>query len=177
MESLGPALTDKWLCEFKSNRKESAECPSHCLKDFLHSLPAIATVKNPEERLLCINTEYTRVLGKSKSEVENHLPAEIWGRPFAGLIMAHDELVRRTRQSYLFIENVPTRAGRADRLNLRFPIFDSDGQIEMTGTLGFDYELMRRGMRLLESPGPAAQAYLFVPIEEDDSLKQVFSAR
>jgi hypothetical protein len=43
----------------------------------------------------------------------------------------------------------------------------------MTGTLGFDYQLIRRGIDRLRSSKSRAQAYLFLPTDNPDSLKLV----
>jgi PAS domain-containing protein len=174
LASMGPEPTAKRRYEFSTEPKKHEECPSHCLKDFLHSLPAIATLKNLDGRLLCVNTEYSTVFGKQRSEVENRLSSEIWGRPFADLIGAHDEIVRTSKRTWAFIESVPTREGPRDRLDFRFPIFDSENNLEMTGTLSFDYQLIKKGLDRLRTPGPAARAYLFV--DGKDSLKLVYSA-
>jgi len=178
--SLHPESSGKRLCPFATLPSTTPESPFHCLKDFLHSLPAIATVKDLDGRLLCVNTEYTKVLGKHRVEVENHLSTEIWSRSFADVIIAHDDVVRHTCQTFASVEHVPTRQGLRHRLNIRFPIFDSfksDHKLVMTGTLGFDYELMRRGIERLKAPEPAVRAYLFLPPGEQDSLKLVYSTK
>ncbi|MBZ5506019.1 MAG: PAS domain-containing protein [Acidobacteriia bacterium] len=181
-KSLAPE-TGQALQPFKTKVNTTPECDFHCLKDFLHSLPAIATVKDFEGRLLCVNSEYTKVLGKHRSEVENRFSGDIWDSSFAAVIRAHDDVVRHTGKTFASVESVPTLLGPRNRLNFRFPIFNTEGKAEsteprlvMTGTLGFDYELLRRGVDRLKRSSSPASAHLFLPAEEKDSLKQVYSA-
>lgn len=164
------------ICEFATDPSIKPETLFHCLKDFLHSLPAIATVKNLDGRILCVNDEYTRVLGKRRRDVEGLLSTQIWDQPFADIVMAHDELVRRTSVTFLSVEKVSTRIGLRDRLNFRFPIFDSHNKLVMTGTLGFDYALLIKGVELLKSSRHAARAHLFLQPDDPDTLKLVYTA-
>jgi len=182
-ESLAPETSNTGVRPFPTRVNTTPECDFHSLKHFLHSLPAIATVKSMEGRLLCVNSEYTTVLGKHRSEVENRLSTEIWDKSFAAVIMAHDDMVRHTGQIFATVESVPTLLGPRNRLNIRFPIFDLDAKVDareskpvMTGTLGFDYELLRRGVERLKASSSSASAYLFLPSEDKDSLKPVFAA-
>ncbi|HEY6766854.1 MAG TPA: PAS domain-containing protein [Candidatus Sulfotelmatobacter sp.] len=181
-KSLSPETSNTGVWPFSTRANTTPECDFHCLKDFLHSLPAIATVKSLEGRLLCVNSEYTKALGKHRSEVENRLSTEIWDKSFAAVIRAHDDVVRHTGQVFATVENVPTLLGPRNRLNLRFPIFETEGKagpkepkLVMTGTLGFDYELLRRGLDRLKASSSPAVAYLFLPAEDKDSLKPVYS--
>jgi glyoxylase-like metal-dependent hydrolase (beta-lactamase superfamily II) len=48
------------------------------------------------------------------------------------------------------------------------------GNIGMTGTLGFDYKLLRESIDLLREPG-APRAYVFLP-GHDDHFKLVYTA-
>jgi PAS domain-containing protein len=156
--------------EFETEFVPAPTCALHCLKYFLHSVPAIATVKNLDGRLLCVNAEYTKILGKERNEVEGLHSTQIWPQSFARLIIAHDSLVRKTRKPYFTVENVPTRTGLRDRLNIRFPIF-AGSELTMTGTLGFDFELIRNGLRLLRDHATATRAYVLPSSQEAGSFK------
>jgi hypothetical protein len=64
---------------------------------------------------------------------------------------------------------------KKERLNLRFPIFGATGEIEMTGTLGFDYTLLRQAVEKLVPQSnierPAIETvYSFAP-DIPDSLR------
>jgi hypothetical protein len=168
------------ICEFATPPIPTPEALLHCLKDFLHSLPAIATVKNLEGRVLCVNEEYTRVLGKRRREVEGLLSEQIWDRSFADTVVAHDAFVHQFRQTFISVEQVPTRIGLRDRLNFRFPIFDAQNELVMTGTLGFDFKLLLEGIQKLKASRHAASALLFLQPENrenPDSLKVVHTVR
>ena len=144
----------------------------HCLRQFVEVVPAIATVKDPQGRLLYVNPEYTTVLGKQKRAVEGRLSREIWDGPIADLIYAHDDMVRDTGKRYASIERIPiANKSLRDRLNFRFPIFDSCHNLLMTGTIGFDYGLIRRGVELLSTAESRGRSFLFE--DGPDSLKPI----
>src|SRR5207245_10903555 len=113
-------------------------------------------------RLRFVNPEYTKVLGKEKTAVENRLSKEIWGGALADLIMAHDDMVRKTKhhRPYVSVERLPTPTVEKDRLNLRYPIFERQ-KLVRTGTIGFDYSLLRRAVGRLAAGGNSARAYIF----------------
>lgn len=122
------------------------------LTSFAEFLPAIATVKNLEGRLLCVNPEYTRVTGKEKAEVFGRLPTENWPAETAHTIMLHDQLVRETQSVFMTVNTLPSRGqAKTDRFNVRFPIFDSGGRLEYTGSFGFDHDLMLRALKVMDS--------------------------
>jgi PAS domain-containing protein len=174
--TLSPQSNEKSFCEFSSETSTTPEAPLHCLKDFLRALPAIATLKNLKGRFLCVNEEFIRILGKQRSAAEGKLATQIWERPFANLISAHDELVRLSGQTFASVEEVPTRAGKRNHLTFRFPIFGEGHHLEMTGTLGFDYELLSEGIQRLQESDTPGRAYLFLSRDDRDSLKLVYTS-
>ena len=138
-------LADRPSLEFWRDRLVA--WPDSLLQDFMSCFPAIATVKDLEGRLLCPNPEYTRVTGKLREDVVGRLPIENWSgtnQLLAELIMYHDLLVRETGAPFISVEAIPTASGNQDRLNVRFPIFASDGSLEMTGQLGFEFSVLKR---------------------------------
>ncbi len=137
-------LADRPSLEFWKDRLIA--WPDSLLRDFIRCLPAIATVKDLEGRLLCPNPEYTRVTGKHREDVVRRLPVENWSgtnQLLAEIIMYHDLLVRETEAPFISVESIPISSGNQDRLNIRFPIFDSTGTLELTGQLGFEYSVVR----------------------------------
>ena len=47
----------------------------------------------------------------------------------------------------------------------------------MTGTPGFDYDLIRAGIERLRASKTRAEAYLFLPLDHKGSRKQVYRPR
>jgi len=115
----------------------------HALKEFISSVPGITTVKNLGGVLLCVNSQYERVTGKRKEDVRGKRPAENWPPSSARMIMDHDLVVRETCAPFLSVETLELGSKKLERLNLRFPILGPTGQLELTATLGFDYNLLR----------------------------------
>jgi PAS domain-containing protein len=127
------------------------------LKAFVESLPAIATVKNLEGRLRCINSEYSRVTGKSRDDVLNRLPGDNWPvSPTGELIAVHDRLVRETMAPFMTVDTLRFADGRTkvDRLNIRFPIFHPDGSLIFTGSFGFDLATMLEALKSRSHSAP-----------------------
>ncbi len=122
--------------------------PSSLLKEYLGALPAIAVVKDLEGRLLWVNERYSRVTKLKGDDVLGHLPGDHWPRSVAEPIMIHDRLVREARKSFVSVESMPANQG-GERLNVRFPIFNSAGELELTGTIGLDYRGIRTAIEEL----------------------------
>jgi PAS domain-containing protein len=148
-------------CRLPSDHPRSIEISetfnsTELLEAFVESLPAIAAVKDLDGRLLCVNGEYFNVTGKRKRDVINRLPTENWPAVTAQLVMAHDQLVRETQSPFMSVETLvfENPARTVDRLNLRFPIFGADGELVLTGTIGFDYHALLKGLALTEAAVP-----------------------
>jgi PAS domain-containing protein len=152
---------------FSSDYAEAAA--DSLLSDFVHWVPAIAVAKDPCGHLLSVNHRFYSVTGKG-AEVIGRLPCENWPEGTADLITAHDQLVRETGAPFLSVEKIPTNRGYCERLNLRFPMFGSHGEIEMTGVLGFDYGLMQTAIETLSKSGAYSTVCMFEP-EQDESTR------
>jgi PAS domain-containing protein len=127
----------------------------HALKSFVYNVPAIATIKSSTTGvLLCVNDQYEKVTGKKREDL----------------------VVRETSAPFLSVEILEMDSDeKKERLNLRFPIFGATGEIEMTGTLGFDYTLLRQAVEKLVPQSnierPAIETvYSFAP-DIPDSLR------
>jgi PAS domain-containing protein len=134
------------------------------LSDFLYWVPAIATIKDPNGRLLCVNHKYYSVTKKT-DDVIGKLPSENWPASTADLITAHDQLVRETKTPFVSVETLELSEQSLERLTFRFPILGSQGEIEMMGTLGFDLGLITRAISELAKPGD----FLIIPEPAADS--------
>lgn len=138
------------------------------LAGFVRWMPAIAAVKDPCGHLLCVNQEFHDVTHKGR-EVIGRLPSENWPPETAALITAHDQLVRETGAPFISVETITPNIGatiapKIERLNVRFPIFRSEGEMEMTGVLGLDYSLMKAAIEELSQ----ADGYRKVCVLERD---------
>jgi PAS domain-containing protein len=139
------------------------------LTRFVHSLPAAAAFQDFDGRFLCVNEEYSKLAGKNRRDIENRLPKDIWEPEFAGIMMLHEEFVRRSGKPFVSVEKIPTSSGPVDWLNIRFPIFDEQKEkdqqrtVHRTGTLGFDYtwisKIIDKVLQLPEGKPPSALVY------------------
>lgn len=121
------------------------------LAEVLHAMPATVAIKDLQGRILYTNREFTRVTGKKPEDVLNKTTTQNWPGPEGMLIFMHDELVRVSKAPYLSIETITVANPAKERLNLRFPIFNSAGELEFTGTLGLSSDAVHKSLELLKS--------------------------
>jgi DNA-binding GntR family transcriptional regulator len=134
------------------------DVPANLLAGFLNALPAIAALKDLRGRMLWVNPEYERVTGKRPDEVIGVVPTENWQARGEG-IAAHDEAVRNTRNSYLTCDPILVANDEVRRINIRFPLISPSGELEMTGLVGFDFDLVNRGRAMLRALAEGGQAW------------------
>jgi hypothetical protein len=89
-----------------------------------------------EGRTVLANEELKSLIGRE--DVVGQCPSDYWDTPVAQLVMAHDQVVREHNVPILCAELIPAKNTIRERLAIRFPIRDKEGQVEMTGALGFD---------------------------------------
>lgn len=135
------------------------------LSEVIDALPATVAIKELNTNLVYANREYERVTNKPIATVLNRPTWENWPGPEGALIMMHDELVRESKVPWLSIETLPKGTVGRTRLNLRFPIFNLGGELEFTGTLGFNSEAIDKALKLLSTGGSAV-----VKLSDDPSL-------
>jgi PAS domain-containing protein len=166
---LGPkAHTEQRACRFSDDSLiffPAVASPDSLLTSFFDCLPVVATVKNSIGKLLWVNKEYYALTGKN--DALGHFSSDNWPAAVANLIMAHDQMVRETKATFASLESLnekdlpPARRNEGERLNIRFPIFDSRGNVAMTGSLGLDYGLITRAIeRLILLSGKEAMVTL-----------------
>jgi hypothetical protein len=138
------------------------EVATSLLANFWEWVPAIAVIKDSQGHLLDANQRFFKVTRKSLDAIGG-LPSDNWQPATADLIIAHDQLVRETQAPFLSVETIEADGVSFERLNLRFPIFGSDGAIQMIGVLGFDYGLIRLAIETLSGPNGHRQVCVFDP--------------
>jgi DNA-binding GntR family transcriptional regulator len=121
------------------------------LTSFFRALPAVATWKDMQGRLLWANAAYEKVTGKAKDEAIGHLSSENWPGPCGEIIAQHDSKVRLTQQPYMTIDRLTFQQSALCRLSLRFPVFDDHLHLAGTATIGFSQELLVKCDSLLRA--------------------------
>jgi DNA-binding GntR family transcriptional regulator len=138
------------------------------LTAFLNALPAIATLKDLQGRMLWTNVEYERVTHRMRDDVLGSLPTENWGR-FGDPIVGHDAIVRQTRKPHLTFDWIPVDDKEVQRVNIRFPVFDEEKSLQMTASLGLDYRVVIKGRAMLDGLAEGRQAWTEMPLEGDSA--------
>jgi PAS domain-containing protein len=102
------------------------------LASFLEQLPTAAVVKDREGKLLWANGTYLSIVArKALSEIAGFRTSEIV-EVAEGTLEKHEELVRQQKTGLLACEVV----NHIQRRTLRFPILDSEGDIEFLAAIG-----------------------------------------
>lgn len=99
------------------------------LQAFLDNSPAVIYVKDPEGRYLLINRMYERLFGYSREEVMLKTDFDIFPADIAQTLRENDQWVVRERKSMEVEESVPHDDGVHHYMSLKFPLFDSDGEL------------------------------------------------
>jgi PAS domain-containing protein len=117
---------------------------------FFQALPAIATWKDLGGRMVWANLEYERVTRKTLNEAIGNSPVENWPPEVGEPMMAHDSMVRETKALHLTSDRIVVAGREYERINIRFPIFGHDWELEKTASLGIDLRIITAGAALLE---------------------------
>lgn len=128
------------------------EEPAALLLEFFRALPAIATWKDLQGRMVWANKEYERFTGKLRDTAIGQLPTGNWDEDQGKMIMIQDTIVRRTKAAHLSANQLIVKGEPQWRLTIRFPIF-GDSELAMTGTLGLSYDIAREALKLLKQKG------------------------
>jgi PAS domain S-box-containing protein len=124
-------------------RTQALEQGDQRLRAFLDSMPAIAWIKDSQQRYTWISASYTRVLGKRPEEMLGRLNFEVWGAELAEQFRGDDEKVLRAGSAVQALNNVPAVDGTMMRLMvLKFPLPDASGQTGIAA-VGFDISPLR----------------------------------
>ena len=136
--------------------------PSALLVSFFYSVPAIATWKDLQGRMIWANQEYERVIGRKRDEVVGHLPTDNWSGDVGTAILGHDALVRESGIPHLTVDELPVGDKTLQRLNIRFPVFSADSRLLNTASLGIDLRIARAGSTLLNNASSGEQKWRFL---------------
>jgi hypothetical protein len=174
-QSLQPGASDSFEVPPVDPNAEPSPLPDTMLHSFIQSLPGIVTVKDgPTDRLLWINAEYGRVIGRRRSEVVGKRPSENWAGELGAHIERRDGEVRSSLSAVMSVEGIPTASkGLQERLNIRFPMLEmKDGSPKMShiGTIGFPYQVFKAGLAMLRNTVPRHQSALLLA-DDPDSLE------
>jgi len=124
---------------------------------FMNNIPAVATIKDREGRVLYINEPMARTFKIKLEDVRGKKLAD-WIPEAAEVIQAHDQEVLFEKRVLQFEEVVKTPDGvRRHWLSLRFPIEEPDGQI-LIGVVGVDITDRKQAEVALQQAKDMAEA-------------------
>lgn len=139
--------------------KEASGSPdSEWAVEFIDQLPVVAVVKDLDYRVLWTNRAYCTLTNKPQSELIGKTAREIWGTSpddlkYAEQILAHEKMVVTEKKPYQLVEDIVVGGKVRDRLALRFPIFDEDGEVVRIGVVSLDLPKKVRS----SNPAPIVQ--------------------
>ena len=101
---------------------------------FMHHLPGLAFMKDPEGRYLYVNDAFDQLTGATTGETTGRKAADVWDPLTAGILEINDAEVIQSRVANNQLEDVRLPDGRERHLlTARFPIFQDDKLFALGG--------------------------------------------
>jgi PAS domain S-box-containing protein len=104
---------------------------------FMDHMPGFAWIKDIDGRYVYVNKKELE-LDVYRAGVIGKTDAELWPAEIASAYRANDELVMTTRETVQTVEPSLANGEQSYMLVSKFPIFDKDGAVVMTGGAGVD---------------------------------------
>jgi PAS domain S-box-containing protein len=121
---------------------QRAEEARRDLELILDSVPALIFHKDTEGRIVRVNAEWSRLVGKRRDEIEGHTDAEL-GSPYAEQYLVQDrEVIATGKPVRGIIEKVVAADGERWIETDKFPRLDAQGQVN--GVIGFAVDITER---------------------------------
>lgn len=130
-----------------------ADVAPEVFEAFFEALPAVATWKDPQGRLLWASPEYEWVTGKRIANVIGRSPVANWPGRSGEAILKRDAMVRDNRVPYLTTDLFEFDAKEKRRVTIRFPLLNDVGALDGTASLGLDHALLIHSARMLQELG------------------------
>jgi PAS domain S-box-containing protein len=112
------------------------------LELILDSVPALIFHKDTSGRIVRVNAEWSRLVGKRRDEIEGHTDAEL-GSPYAEQYLVQDrEVIATGKPVRGIVEKVVAKDGERWIETDKFPRFDAHG--EVVGVIGFAVDITER---------------------------------
>jgi PAS domain S-box-containing protein len=118
---------------------------------FMNNSPALAFIKDWENRILYINNTCQQMWGVTLAECLGKNNYELWPDEVAERLTSNDREVLERDESSQIVERVLLRSGRTvEMLTFRFPFADGDGQA-LLGGVSIDISEQVRAQKALSS--------------------------
>jgi PAS domain S-box-containing protein len=153
---LGSAI-NRMLESLQLSQKQKQQTEER-YRAFMNNIPAIASIKDREGRILYINEPLSRVYNVKVEEVVGKTTYQWLSPEIAKRIRLHDQEVLSTKRLLQFEEIVPTPDGVLHHwLAFRFPIESSDGEL-LVGTVALDITRRKQAEAELQQAKEMAEA-------------------
>ncbi len=151
------------------------------ISGILRYSPGLIAIKDVHGGYKLINTRYETLLGKSAAQVRGQADAAIFPPEIARQLQKNDRQVIASGRPYQVEERLPHPDGFHSYLSVKFPIFDTHGQIQSVCSISTDItelkkiqnRLRRLSAAIMDSQEQERKA---IARELHDELGQVLSA-
>ncbi len=151
----------------RRNVEETSRTNASRLQAILDNTSAVIYVKDLQGQFLLINKRFEAL--SSHDAIVGKSDADLFPSDVVATIHAHDRQVRETAQPLEFEEIVPQRDGLHTYVAVKFPIFDSAGQVAAIGGISTDISERKKAVDALE----AERELLKHTIEVQDQERQL----
>src|SRR6266404_245976 len=105
---------------------------------FMQHLPGAAYMKDLVGRYTYVSPGAERVIGKKADAIIGRSPREAFPAAYADQSVTHDRAAIATREAVSTVDEVPTADGVRFFHTQRFPIFDREGEVVLSGGIALD---------------------------------------
>ena len=140
---IGSALIFCNMRRENSNLREQADSNEGRLKAIFENAPAEIYLKDDEGRYLMINPQFEKLFNVKNSEVFGLLPTDIHDPELGAKTRAHDLRVLNERATVVRDELALTEIGLRTLHTIKFPTFDSSGELTGLGAIVTDVTDLR----------------------------------
>ncbi len=167
-EHIARSLLLQQLAEHRVT-EDTAQANASRFQAVMQNTSAVIYIKDLQGRFLMVNKRFEDL--SSHSPVVGKTDADLFQSEIVTMIQAHDQKIRDTGKPLEFEETVPLRDGLHTYVAVKFPIFDSAGQVVAVGGISTDITERKRAQDALQ----AEQEMLRHTIEVQDRERQLIA--
>lgn len=126
----------------KKKAEEAVRESERLLQSILDNSTAVVYMKDLHGKYLFINRQFATLFHTTKQKIVGRTDNDIFPREIAEAFVANDKKVEKIKNQIEFEETVPQDDGLHTYISIKFPLFDSDGNIY--GICGLSTDITER---------------------------------
>jgi PAS domain S-box-containing protein len=155
----------------RKQSEESIRVSQARLKAMMDNTSAVIYLKDMHGRHLMVNRRFEELFSVTEQQIAGKTDADIFPDDVVAQLEINDRQVRETGQALEFEEVVPQADGPHTYFSVKFPIFDSAGQVAAVGGISTDISDRKKAADALE----VEREMLRHTIEVQDQQRQLIA--